>query len=94
MKKFYKLLLIGLFIFGTTSIQAQDENNPWQVSFGMNAVDQDADTSTQIADFFAVEDNWNISSPFSMFSVSRYIGNNLSFGVGASMNSITKYADA
>ncbi len=93
MKKFYKLLLIGLFIFGTTSIQAQDENNPWQVSFGMNAVDQDADTGTQIADFFAVEDNWNISSPFSMFSVSRYIGNNLSFGVGASMNSITKYAD-
>ena len=92
MKKFYKLLLIGLFIFGTTSIQAQDENNPWQVSFGMNAVDQDADTDTQIADFFAVEDNWNISSPFSMFSVSRYIGNNLSFGVGASMNSISKYA--
>ena len=86
------LLLIVLFIFGTTSIQAQDENNPWQFSFGMHAVDQEADTNTSISEFFDVEDNWNISSPFSMFSVSRYIGNNLSFGVGGSMNSISKYA--
>ena len=93
MKNFCKLLLIVLFIFGTTSVQAQDENNPWQVSFGMHAVDQEADTATKITEFFDVEDNWNISSPFSMFSVSRYIGSNLSFGVGASMNSITKYAD-
>jgi len=94
MKNFYKLLLIVLFIFGTTSMLAQDENNPWQVSFGMNAVDQDADTNTKIPEFFDVDHNWNISPPFSMFSVSRYLGSNLSFGVGASMNSITKYADA
>ena len=93
MKNFYKLLLIVLFIFGTTSVQAQDENNPWQVSFGMHAVDQDADERTKIPEFFDVEDNWNISPPFSMFSVSRYLGDNLSFGVGVSMNSITKYAD-
>ena len=92
MKNFYKLLLIVLFIFGTTSVQAQDENNPWQVSFGMHAVDQEADTKTKITEFFDVEDNWNISSPFSMFSVSRYLGDNLSFGVGASMNTISKYA--
>ena len=92
MKNFYKLLLIVLFIFGTTSVQAQDENNPWQVSFGMHAVDQEADTDTKIPEFFDVEDNWNISPPFSMFSVSRYLGDNLSFGIGASMNSISKYA--
>ena len=93
MKNFYKLLLIVLFIFGTTSVQSQDENNPWQFSFGMHAVDQEADTNTSFTEFFDVDDNWNISSPFSMFSVSRYLGNNLSFGVGGSMNSITKYAD-
>jgi len=92
MKNFYKLLLIVLFIFGTTSVQAQDENNPWQVSFGMHAVDQEADTATSITEFFDVDDNWNISSPFSMFSVSRYLGDNLSFGVGMSFNSISKYA--
>ena len=94
MKKFYKLLLIVLFIFGTTSIQAQDENNPWQISFGTHAVDQDADTSTQIPDFFNVDEDWNLSSPFSMFSVSRYLDSGLSFGVGASINSITKYPEA
>ena len=93
MKKFYKLLLIVLFIFGTTSIQAQDENNPWQISFGTHAVDQDADTSTQIPDFFSVDEDWNLSSPFSMFSVSRYLDSGLSFGVGASINSITKYPE-
>ena len=92
MKNFYKLLFIVLFIFGTTSVQAQDENNPWQFSFGMHAVDQEADTNTSFSEFFDVEDNWNISSPFSMFSVSRYIGNNLSFGIGGSMNTISKYA--
>ena len=94
MKNFYKLLLIVLFIFGTTSMQAQDENNPWQISFGMHAVDQAANTDTKITEFFDVDANWNISSPFSMFSVSRYLGNNLSFGVGGSMNSITKYAES
>jgi len=91
MKNLYKLLIV-LFIFGTTSIQAQDENNPWQVSFGTHAVDQEADTSTSFTEFFNVEDNWNISSPFSMFSVSRYLGNSLSLGVGMSFNSISKYA--
>ena len=92
MKNFYKLLLIVLFIFGTTSVQAQDENNPWQVSFGMHAVDQEADTATSFTEFFNVGDNWNVSSPFSMFSVSRYLGSNLSIGVGMSFNSISKYA--
>ena len=92
MKNFYKLLLIVLFIFGTTSIQAQDENNPWQVSFGMHAVDQEADTNTSFTEFFNVEDNWNLSAPFSMFSVSRYVGSNLSVGIGMSFNSISKYA--
>jgi outer membrane protein W len=92
MKKIYKLLLIVLFIFGTTSVQSQDENNPWQISFGVHAVDQEADTNTSFTEFFNVEDNWNISSPFSMFSVSRYLGSNLSLGVGMSFNSISKYA--
>ena len=92
MKNFCKLLLIVLLIFSTANVKAQDENNPWQVSFGMHAVDQEADTATSFTEFFNVSDNWNISAPFSMFSVSRYLGNNLSFGVGMSFNSISKYA--
>ena len=93
MKNIYKLLLIVLIIFATTTVQAQDENNPWQVSFGWHAVDQDADTNTQFMDFFNVDEDWNIGTPMSMFSVSRYLDNNLSFGVGASLNSISKYPE-
>ena len=81
MKNFCKLLLIVFLIFSTANVTAQDENNPWQGSFGMHAVDQEADTDTSFTEFFNVSDNWNISSPFSMFSVSRYLGSNLSFGV-------------
>ena len=91
MKNFYKLLIV-LLIFGTTSIQAQDKNNPWQVSFGSHAVDQTIDENTQILEFFDVEPNWNVGSPFSMFSVSRYLDSNISFGIGGSMNRISKFA--
>jgi len=94
MKNFYKLLLIVLFIFGTSLVHSQDKNNPWQVSVSSHAVDQTIDKDTRIPEFFDVIPNWNISAPFSMFSVSRYLDNNLSFGLGGSMNSITKYPDA
>ena len=93
MKKFYTLLLTTMLIFGFTNLNAQDKNNKWQFSFGTNAVDLDADTNTSFTEFFDVKDNWNLSkSPVSMFMVSKYIGNNLSFGVGAAFNSISNYA--
>ena len=93
MKKFYSLFLTTLLVFGLTDLQAQDKNNPWQFSFGTNAVDVEADSETQFADFFDVDENWNTAkSPISMFTISKYLGDNLSFGVGASFNSISKYA--
>jgi len=93
MKKFYSLFIALTMIFGLTTLQAQDKNNPWQFSFGTNAIDVEADTNTQFADFFDVDKNWNTAkSPISMFTISKYIGDNLSFGVGASFNSISKYA--
>ena len=93
MKNFYSLFLTTLLVIGLTTLQAQDKNNPWQFSFGTNAIDVEADTNTQFADFFDVDGNWNVSkSPVSMVTISRYLGDNLSFGVGASFNSISKYA--
>ena len=93
MRKIYTLLLTTMLIFGLTNVNAQDKNNQWQFSFGTNAVDLEVDQATTIPDFFDVKDNWNLSkSPVSMFMVSKYIGNNLSFGVGAAFNSITNYA--
>ena len=93
MKKFYSLFLTTMLVFGLSNLQAQDKNNPWQFSFGTNAIDVEADTSTQFADFFDVDANWNVAkSPISMFTVSKYIGDNLSLGFGASFNNISKYA--
>ncbi len=39
MRHLSKLLVVALLTVGFNSIQAQDENNPWQVSFGVNAID-------------------------------------------------------
>ena len=88
-----KLLPIILVLLSISNFNAQDSDYKWQVSFGTNAVDVEADTSTSIADYFNINDNWNTAkSPISMFSISRFVGNNLSVGVGASFNSISKYA--
>ena len=93
MNIFYSIFLTTFLVFGLISLQAQDKNNPWQFSFGANAIDVEADTNTQFADFFDVNENWNTAkSPISMFTISKYIGDNLSFGIGASFNSISKYA--
>jgi len=93
MKKIIKVLLITLLTFGYTATHAQDANNPWQFSFAVSAVDLDADTNTDFADFFAVDENWNVSNGVSMFTLSKYLGDNLSLGLSGSVNSISKFAD-
>ena len=93
MKKIKKVLLIMLLTFGYSTFQAQDANNSWQFSFGISAVDLDADTSTQFDEFFAVDENWNVSSGLSMFTLSKYLGDDFSLGLSGSVNSISKFAD-
>ena len=87
MKNFSKLLLALLITISYTNIQSQDNNNPWQFTFGINAVDLNAD------EFFTVDDNWNVSSGLSMFTLSKYLGDNMSLGLGGSVNKISKFAD-
>ena len=94
MKKFSKLLLVLLITISYTNIQSQDNNNPWQFSFGLNAVDLDADENTQFDEYFAVNENWNISDGMSMFTLSKYLGDNLSVGLSGSVNSISNFADS
>ena len=94
MKNFSKLLLVLLITIGYTNIQSQDNNNPWQFSFGINAVDLNADSETEFGEFFDVDENWNVSSGLSMFTLSKYLGDNLSLGLSGSVNSISKFADS
>ena len=39
MKILSKLMLILVFVLGYSTTNAQDENNPWQIDLGINAVD-------------------------------------------------------
>ena len=93
MKTTIKILLMLLVTIGYTNMYSQDSNNPWQFSFGVSAVDLNADSETEFADFFNVDEDWNVSSGLSMFTLSKYLGDNLSLGLSGSVNSISNFAD-
>jgi outer membrane protein OmpA-like peptidoglycan-associated protein len=101
MKQLSRLLVVGLLLMGFNNIQAQDENNPWQISFGVNAIDvyptndQDAayPTGSLFSEYFNVNDHWNILPSISYVSVSKYVGDGFSLGVRGSLNRISKLGD-
>jgi len=95
MKHLSKLLVAALLVVGFNSIQAQDENNPWQVQFGVNAVDvyPTGDVSSFGNEFFNANDHWNILPSISYVGVSKYVGDGFSLGARGSLNKITKYGD-
>jgi outer membrane protein OmpA-like peptidoglycan-associated protein len=95
MKHLSKLLIAALLFVGYNSIQAQDMNNPWQVSFGVNAIDTypTSDGSSFGNEFFNVNDHWNIVPSISYIGLSKYIGSGFSFGARGSLNKIKKLGD-
>ncbi len=101
MKHLSKLVAVAVVFFGLNSIQAQDENNPWQVSVGVNAIDvyptNDSDasypTGELFSEYFNVNDHWNVIPSLSYISVSRYIGDGFSVGARGSLNRIEKLGD-
>ncbi|MEM8998706.1 MAG: OmpA family protein [Bacteroidota bacterium] len=101
MKHLSKLLVVGLLFLGFNNLQAQDENNPWQVSVGVNAIDvyptndNDASypTGNLFSEYFNVNDHWNIIPSLSYVSVSRYIGDGFSVGARGSLNKIEQLGD-
>ena len=97
MKHFNKLFVAVMMVMGLSS-QAQDSNNPWAISFGVNAVDTKTSAGgghnwldKHFSQPFAVKDNWNILPSVSYLSVARSIGDNFSFGLAGSVNKIDKY---
>ena len=95
MKKISVLFTIFCFLLASIHIYGQDSENKWQFSFGINAVDLKTNSFSKPADLFDVQNNWNVSkSPVSIVSLSKYIGNNISFGLSGSFNTISKYASS
>ena len=88
-------VLVTLLMFAGLSSQAQDSNNKWAISFGANAVDGGrvsaaSKVEDQFSQYFDAKDYWSIIPSVSALSVSRYVGDNFSFGVTGSVNKINK----
>ncbi len=96
MKNLNKLFFTALMFVGLSS-QAQDSNNPWALSFGANAVDTkisaDSAIQDQFSHYFDASNNWNILPSVSYLTVSKYVGNNFSFGITGSVNKISKFVN-
>jgi len=98
MKNLSRLLFAMLLVLGFSSTYAQDENNPWAISFGVNAVDlypvgEDAPQGDYFDEFLNVDDHWNILPSLSTISVSKYLNNGFSIGVTGSINKIEKIGE-
>lgn len=96
MKHLNKLFAAALLFAGLTS-QAQDSNNPWAVSFGVNGVDTKVSAvgndSPKFIQLLNANQNWNILPSVSYLNVSRYVGDGFSFGVTGSVNKINKWVE-
>jgi outer membrane protein OmpA-like peptidoglycan-associated protein len=91
-------MFVLLLVLGFNNVNAQDDNNPWQITVGFNAVDlypvsEPAPLGPYFDEFFNVNDHWNIVPVLSKFTVSKYLGEGFSFGVGGSVNLIDRVGD-
>ena len=106
MKHLSRFFVAALLVLGFNNLQAQDENNPWQVSFGVNAVDvyptNDNLTSTILPphevgnlfdEYFNATDHWNILPSISYVGVSKYVGDGFSIGARGTLNRISNLGD-
>ena len=99
MKHLKVALLALLLVTGFSNVNAQDENNPWAVGFGVNAVDfyptnpQTNWGGNWMNEFMNAGDHWNIIPAISRITVGRYISDGFSFEVDGSFNQISKMGD-
>ena len=85
MKHLNRLLVAAILFMGIGVANAQDENNPWAVEVGVNAVDvysaglnEDqvripaAARGDIFDEYFNANDHWNILPSVSRLAISRY----------------------
>ena len=97
MKNLSRLILTALLVLVVVNLNAQDKNNPWQVTVGVNAVDalgtgnQVGSEDVSFSKLYNVAGEWsNISSP-SMLTVGKYLDDNFSFSVSGTFNKLDKW---
>jgi len=97
MKNLSRLILTALLVLVVVNVNAQDKNNPWQVTVGVNAVDalatgnQVGNEDVSFSKLYNVAGEWsNITSP-SMITVGKYLDDNFSFSVSGTFNKLDKW---
>lgn len=101
MKHLRIALLALLVVAGFSNVNAQDENNPWAISVGVNAVDfhptnhpgeinNGGHSSQWYNEFFNAADHYNMIPAISRVAVSRYITDGFSVELGGTLNKIDK----
>lgn len=99
----YAIVFVMLFAFSFFT-QAQNENNRWSISLGINAIDffptgkggdssfinPQASSENFLGEFFNVEDHWNTMAAMTTLNVGYYIGQDLSARGGINFNRIEK----
>tara|TARA_R110002073_G_scaffold279026_1_gene442812 strand:+ start:42840 stop:44201 length:1362 start_codon:yes stop_codon:yes gene_type:complete len=97
MKHLKRVLFVFVLLAGL-SISAQDENNPWSIDFGANAVDfyptNQAGMGGWFDEYFNYNDHYNVIPSISRIHVGRYLGDGFSLGVAVSVNKIENIGDA
>ncbi len=96
MKNLSRLFFVIVLLLSFSTSNAQDENNPWALSIGFNAVDpypvgEDSPQGPYFDEFFNATDHWNIFPSLSRLAVSRYLSDGFVFTVGGSINKIKKF---
>lgn len=90
--KYLKLAVIALFVlFSVNNTNAQEENNKWAISLGVNVVDffpNGSDIGQRFEDFTGTGD-WNMMSSISSLTVERYLSNGFSLQLAGGINQIT-----
>lgn len=88
-----KLALLAFFaIVMLGNVNAQDSNNPWAISVGINVVDtyEVGGEGTKYFEDFLFPGDWNFLNSISRLSAERYLGNGFTAQLAGSMNRITQ----
>ncbi len=101
MKKIKQILILCCLALSIQVI-AQDNNNPWVIKFGVNAIDSypaNIPSSSEygpqgawLSEFYNV-DHWNVLPAISTIGVNRYLSDKFSLGARLSLNNISKLGD-
>jgi OOP family OmpA-OmpF porin len=96
MKNLSRLFFVAVLLVGFSSANAQDANNPWAFSLGVNSVDfypvgEDAPQGDFFDEFFNANDHWNTLPFLSRIAISRYLDEGFTFTLAGSLNQISKF---